>query len=229
LHVAVFDIIKLAGGELKVVGILKNGLLTGLILQAAIGPVFFFVMNLVLQAGVLDGLAAVLAVTTVDYIYITLAILGVGKLLENKKFKRIFGVVSSLVLILFGVSIAKGGGEVGLTSNLVLGKWSLVSSFASAFILTISSPLTIVFFTGLFATKAVEHDYSKRELWIFGLSTGGATFLFLGTSVVLFSMFKGSVPAALIRMLNLAVGVLLVFYGLFRGVKVFSYSDSYKK
>ena len=45
---------------LETTRVLKNGLLTGLLLQVAIGPVFFFVMNIALQAGPLDGLAAVL-------------------------------------------------------------------------------------------------------------------------------------------------------------------------
>ena len=58
----------------------KNGLLTGLTLQLAIGPVFLFIANLTLQKSTLDGLAGVVAVTIVDYLYITLSILGIGRL-----------------------------------------------------------------------------------------------------------------------------------------------------
>ena len=181
---------------LETARVLKNGLLTGLLLQVAIGPVFFFVMNIALQAGPLDGLAAVFAVTMVDCFYITLAIMGVGRLLEKDKFKRGFGLISSAILILFGVSIARSAGNIGFTASLVPVKSSLISSFISTAILTISNPLTIVFFTGLFAAKAVEHNYKKRELWIFGLSTGSATFLFLGMSVLLFSAFTGNMPRA---------------------------------
>ena len=68
--------------------VFKNGLATGLILQLAIGPVFFFIVNLTLRKTIFDGLAGVLAVTLVDYFYIALAIFGIGKLLENKKVKR---------------------------------------------------------------------------------------------------------------------------------------------
>ena len=50
----------------------KNGLVTGLFLQLAIGPVFFFIVNLSLQKTIWDGLTAVLAVTIVDYTAITL-------------------------------------------------------------------------------------------------------------------------------------------------------------
>lgn len=76
----------------------KNGLLIGLTLQLAIGPVFFFIVNLALQKTIFDGFAGVLAVTSVDYLYITLAVLGIGSLLKNKKFKKVFGIISSVVL-----------------------------------------------------------------------------------------------------------------------------------
>lgn len=75
--------------------IIKNGLTTGIVLQLAIGPVFFYIINLSLQKTMLDGLVAALAVTIVDYLYIALAIFGVGKLLEHPKIKRGFGIVSS--------------------------------------------------------------------------------------------------------------------------------------
>ncbi len=193
--------------------VFKNGLITGLILQLAIGPVFFFIINLALQKSLLDGLIAVTAVTIVDYLYITLAILGIGKLLEKKKIKKAFGIISSIVLIIFGLFIIKSiaGGNIATTSNLQSA--SLLTSFSSTFLLTISSPMTIVFFTSLFATKAVEYNYTKRELYLFGFATGLATLLFMGTSVVILSLLKETVPTMLIQTLNLIVGFLLIGYG----------------
>ncbi len=206
--------------------IFKNGLSTGLLLQLAIGPVFFFIVNLTIQRTILDGLVAVLAVTIVDYIYITLAILGVGKLLENKKIKKTFGLISSIVLIIFGWIIIKGviGSDIDTNANATSS--NLLTSFTSVFILTISSPLTIVFFTSLFATKAVELNYTKRELLIFGLSTGSATFLFLGASVILFSIIGSAVPVMLIKLLNILVGLVLIGYGTIRLVNVIKNSES---
>jgi threonine/homoserine/homoserine lactone efflux protein len=81
----------------------KNGLITGVILQLAVGPVFFFIMNIAIQRTLLDGFVAVCAVTIADYIFIILVILGLGKLLENKRTKKIFGIISSIVLVLFGI------------------------------------------------------------------------------------------------------------------------------
>src|SRR3989338_10899301 len=201
--------------------IFRNGLATGLVLQLAIGPVFFFIINLALQKSIFDGLVGTLAVTIVDYFYITLAILGIGKLLENKKIKKVFGIISSIVLIIFGIIIIKGimGGDISATINT--NSTNLLSSFVSVFFLTISSPMTIVFFTSIFTAKALEYNYTKKELLVFGFGTGLATFLFMGTSVILFSLVKGGVPILLIQILNLVVGCLLIGYGGIRLVKVF--------
>ena len=200
--------------------IFKNGLTTGLFLQLAIGPVFFYIINLTLQRSISDGLVAVLAVTIVDYLYITLSIVGIGKLLGNKKTKNVFGIISSLVLIIFGAIIIKGMIANGHSNSVDIESASLLSSFLSVFFLTISSPMTIVFFTSIFTAKAVEYNYTKKELYIFGFSVGSATFLFMGLSVVLFSLLKQSVPIALIQSLNLLVGVVLIGYGVIRIIKI---------
>ena len=142
-----------------------TGLSTGLVLQLAIGPVFFFILNITLQRSLLDGLFSVLAVTVVDYVYILLAIIGVGKLLEKKRVQKSLAIVSSVVLVIFGIGMlvsARGGlAETALQAQPAS---NYGSSFLSAFLLTLSSPLTIVFWTGLFAARAIEYEYTKRQL-----------------------------------------------------------------
>ena len=192
--------------------IFRNWLLTGLILQLAIGPVFFFIMNLTLQRTIYDGLVGVIAVTIVDYLYITLAIFGVGKVLENKKTKKIFGIISSIVLIIFGIIIIKNI-QANISTIINIQSTNLLWSFISVFLLTISSPMTIVFFTSLFTAKAVEYKYKKQELMIFGISTWLATLIFMWSSVLLFSFIKWSVPLIIIHILNWIVGCLLIAYG----------------
>ncbi len=202
--------------------IIRNGLLTGLVLQLAVGPVFFFIVNLPLQKSFFDGLIAVLAVTLVDYLYITFALLGVGKMLEKKKLKKILGFFSSLVLILFGGIMIKGLSAVAIFDNggTVPAASNLLKSFSAAFFLTLSNPMTIVFFTGLFVAKAVEYNYEKRELFTFGLATGAATFIFLGGAVMLVAFVGNRIPFIVVQLLNGLVGILLIGYGIVRLVKV---------
>jgi len=201
--------------------IILNGFFAGLLLQVALGPVFFFILNIALQKTLADGLFAALAVTLVDYIYISLAILGIGKLLEKKRIKFILGIISSVVLAIFGIVMITSITEV--TANTISDgtvNSDYFSSFLSAFILTISSPLTIVFWTSLFATKAIEKQYIKKQLVLFGISAGLATLIFLGLSVIVFSFIKLSTPIIIIKILNTMVGILLMIYGVIRFIKV---------
>ena len=120
------------------ISIMLSGFLTGLLLQIAIGPVFFFILNISLQKTIIDGLFAVSAVTLADYIFIALAVLGVGKLLEKTKIKITLGLISSLVLILFGIIMilsTNPSNQISSPNNLIESKY--IASFISAFLLTI--------------------------------------------------------------------------------------------
>lgn len=200
--------------------VLKNGFLTGLTLQIAIGPIFFFIVNLTLQRTILDGFVAVCAVTIVDYLYILLAILGIGKILELDHVKKIFAIVSSSVLMVFAVFIIRKAFLSGTAVHQDIRPSTLLNSFSSVFLLTLSSPLTIVFFSSLFATKAIEYHYSKRELVLFGFATGFATLTFLSLSVLFFHFIGGYIPIFVIKALNVIVGCVLFSYGILRLVKV---------
>lgn len=199
------------------VSIILSGFLTGLLLQIAIGPVFIFILNISLQKTVIDGLFAVLAVTIVDYIFIALAVLGVGKLLEKPKIKLGLGITSSVVLIIFGIImiLAIKQNNFDNISNTYL-ESNYLSSFISAFLLTISSPLTIVFWTGLFAARTIEKGYTQKQLLFFGIAAGLATFVFLGSSVTLLSILKASIPIMFLTISNLTVGIVLILYGMVR-------------
>jgi threonine/homoserine/homoserine lactone efflux protein len=195
-----------------------GGFTTGLLLQAAIGPVFFFVLNVTLRGATADGLMAVLAVSLADYIYIALAILGVGKLLQNERITHAMGIASSAMLLLFGAVMIVGA--IGPGNGIPAGPPGPLASFTSAFILTISSPLTILFWTSIFASKAVEKGYGRSELVLFGVAAGLSTIAFLGLSVIVLSLLRASIPPLAAQILNAGVGIVLMAYGGHRIVRV---------
>ncbi len=197
--------------------ILLDGFLTGLLLQIAVGPVFIFVLNTTVQKTPTDGLLAALAVTTVDYAYIILAALGVGRLVDRPAVKRVMQIAGGLVLAVFGVMALLSAAKAQEVTGLPLdGRSDPLGSFVAAFVLTSSSPLTIVFWTGLFAAKATEKGYGKSELIPFGLGAGASTAVFLGSAVIVFSAFTSSIPPLAVRILNCLVGAVLLAYGLIR-------------
>lgn len=199
--------------------VFKDGLYTGLLIQLAIGPIFIYVINLSLQKTLFDGLMGVLAATAVTYIYIALSAFGIGKMLEKEKVKNIFGIVSSIVLIIFGGIIvweAINTGDIKMAVNTA----NPFASFTSVFLLAISNPLSVVFFTGLFSAKAIEYNYTKKELYFFGLGTGSSTLIFMGGAVLMFSFLRGMIPLIVMQALNILVGSVIIGYGAIRLVKL---------
>ncbi|MBI9109422.1 MAG: LysE family transporter [Spirochaetales bacterium] len=180
---------------------------------------FIFILNISIQQGLSNGLASVIGVTVVDYIYIILAILGVGKLLEVNRIKKVFSLLSSIVLIIFGVILLVKGIQFNNSEQSNTAEASLWGSFLITFMLTISSPLTILFWTSIFTTKAIELSLSKKELKVFGIAAGMATFMFLGTSVLILSLFRLQVPKIVFKLLNIAVGAVLTVFGITRILK----------
>ncbi len=199
---------------------LLDGMLTGLFLQLALGPVFFYILGITIDSNYINSLSAVLAVTLADYIYIVLSLIGIGKLLRKEKMKAVFGFTGPSVLLIFGMMILYRGVMFGNASGQTSAmEWTPITSFTSCFILTISSPMTIIFWSSIFSAKAIERDYKKNQLVVFGIGTGAATFLFLSLSMLILSLLKTSIPEAAVRVMNGIVGLLLICYGITRIMK----------
>lgn len=199
---------------------IRSGFLTGLILHFAVGPVFFYIIGLAIQKSLLNAMCGVIAVVLADSIFILIAISGATRTLENKKVKIIFGTISSLVLIIFGYTILNS--NTIISSSHASHNIGLLKSFISTFLLTISNPLSIIFFTGLFTTKAIENNYTKRELYFFGAGTLLSTILFMATTAIIFSTFKSQIPVLVLDITKKVIGCVIFGYGiatLFKTIK----------
>lgn len=202
---------------MEMIRVFLNGFMTGLVLQVALGPVFFLVADTVLQGTVLEGFVAVAAVTIADYLYIFLAAAGAGAFLSSGRARTISGFAGGAILMAFGCSLMLSVLFPPLrNAQVITGSPDCRSSFIGAFMLTVSNPLTIVFWTGLFSSKALEQGYSRGSLALFSFSAGVATPVFLGAAVFLLSVLKASVPPSIIAYLRIPVGALLFGYGIAR-------------
>lgn len=196
--------------------VLLDGMKTGLFLQLAIGPLFFFILGITLDSGIASGISGIAAVTIVDFIYIILSILGVGVIIERSKNKNIFNIISNGVLIIFGIFFLIKAIRGYIDEQSMSVSFTPVKSFITCFILTISSPMTIIFWTSIFTTKGIENNYSKNSLAFFGLGAGIMTFIFLTTSIFLLSRIGTFIPGFIIQLLNFTVGAVVIIYGIKR-------------
>jgi len=193
-----------------------KGFRFGLILQFAIGPVCIYIFNTATNGGILPAEAAVLAAVLMDAIYVTLAILGVGSLLEKEIFKKGMKYFGTIILIYFGLGTILGTFGTKIIPN-VAGNSNLYdtsNAFITSFILTASSPLSILFWSGVFATKLSSEGLSKKEMKLFGLGAVTATFVFLSIFAIVISLLHPMMDQTVVDVMNVIVGIIIIGFGI---------------
>lgn len=193
-----------------------KGFRFGILLQVAIGPVFVFVLKTAVQSGRGAALAAALAATLVDAIFVTLAILGIGRLLEKPDAQRALKLFGAIVLAYFGLGILLGSFGIQIIPGFgnLLQKVAVTNAFLYGFILTASSPLTILFWTGVFATKLSGEQYGRRDMVLFGAGAVTTTLVSLGLVAIVGGWLQSAVSPDVTKWLNVLVGVILIGFAI---------------
>jgi threonine/homoserine/homoserine lactone efflux protein len=193
-----------------------KGFRFGLLLQLAVGPVCVFVLNQASNSGFAKGMAAVAAITLVDAAYIFLAIAGISRFVDFERYRKPFAIIGAAVILYFSIDIFLGAvAHISLLPKVPILS-DRESSFLGALVLTASNPLTILFWSGVFSAKIVEERMSKGAVCWFGLGAVLSTVLFLtliaGTGVLLHDFL----PAAVMKILNIAVALFLIYFAVIR-------------
>ena len=190
-----------------------SGLRFGLLLQIAIGPMCLMVFNTAKNEGFFIAFSLVLAIALVDAFYIALAGIGVSKLLEKEKTKKIFRLLGAIVLMIFGANIILNVFGFSIIPGLNL-KPTSTSIFVQGLILTLSNPITIVFWGSVLTTKIIEDNLKKKELIAFSTGLVSATLFFLTTVAMLGTILSGFISDKVSGILNVIVGCVIVFFGI---------------
>ncbi len=189
-----------------------DGLKFGMILQLAVGPMCLMVFNTAKNVGFLVSLTLVLAIALVDAFYIVLASLGISKILDKPKVKKVFKIIGSLVLIVFGINIILNVFNINIIPGLNL-KPNSSNIFIQGLVLTLSNPITIVFWGSILTTKIIEDNLNKKELAIFSIGLVSSTIIFLTFVSVLGTILSSFIHENISNVLNIVVGILIVFFG----------------
>lgn len=190
-----------------------NGLKFGLLLQIAVGPMCLMVFNTAKNVGFVVALSLVLAITLVDAFYIILASIGVSKLLEKEKVKKTFKIFGAIVLIVFGINIILNVFGINIIPGLNL-KPSSTNIFVQGLVLTLSNPITIIFWGSVLTTKIIDDKLGRNELIVFSIGLVSATLFFLSLVAILGTILSNFIPDNISNILNIAVGILIIVFGI---------------
>jgi threonine/homoserine/homoserine lactone efflux protein len=189
-----------------------EGLGFGLVLQISVGPVCVAVLHKGLDQGFRQAWAMVWGVALVDALYIVLSLAGVSALLRVDSVRTVVGLLGALVLVYFGLRYISSPAGLSRVENSDASLWR---SFTFGAGLTLTNPLTILFWAGvlgaMLATRTLE---PMGNVVYFAAGCVVATLLFL-TGVALAGHFlERALTPRLAVWLNRAVGVLLIAFAI---------------
>ena len=189
-----------------------EGIKFGMILQLIIGPMCLLVFHTSSNNGFLKTIPVILVIASVDVLYITLASLGVSKLLKKKRIIKYIKIVGAFILIIFGIATVLNEFGINLIPTINLGI-NNSNEIVQTYMLALSNPVTITFWGSVLTSKIVDEKFMKRELLLFCFGLVSATLLFLSLVAIIGVIFHKFLPNILIKMFNIAVGIYISFYG----------------
>lgn len=192
-----------------------KGFRFAMLLQLAIGPVCIFIFKTANEYGLWAAEAGVIAVMLADALFVALAIVGVGAVLEKPRVKSTVKVIGALVLIYFGLGTALGAFGVRIIPS-IQGADRLAgasNAFLMGLLLTLSNPLTILCWTGVFATKVAEENFTFGDAASFGIGAVLATPVFLSLISVLAGILHLWMTKTVMEGLNIIVGAAIIGFG----------------
>jgi threonine/homoserine/homoserine lactone efflux protein len=194
--------------------IVLSGLGFGMVIQLAVGPVCLYVFQGGTDRGFWYAERIVFAVALVDALYIAAALAGISVLLRGRRTGMVLGALGSLVVFIFGLDIIASAlfamniiPAMGAPGGALTG-----SPFYNGLIITVSNPLTILFWSGVFSSRVSQGGYSRSETVYFSTGCVLATLLFLTFVALASGMLPSFLPAPVIAYFNVAAGLFLVYF-----------------
>ncbi len=196
-----------------ILSLLIKGILLGFAIAAPVGPIGILCIRRTLQygrwSGLFSGLGAALADTFYAFIAAFSLTLISNFLMEGQFWFRLLGGFFLLWLgwKTFFANTAIKQGEISHTS--------LLGDFVSTFFLTVSNPMTILFFVGIFAgigVVGVAGSYWAPFILVAGVFIGSAAWwLILSEGITL---FRNKLGQTAMLWLNRTAGALIAIFGI---------------
>jgi threonine/homoserine/homoserine lactone efflux protein len=195
-------------------GILVRGLIMGFSIAAPVGPIGLLCIRRTLNEGRTSGLLTGLGAASADAIYGSLAAFGLTLITSILISQRIWlSIAGGLFLCYLGIKtlLSKPAEQTP-----ALSRHGLLSSYASTFLLTLTNPMTVLFFLGIFAglgaTAGSSASYASAATLVLGVFLGSCLWwLVLSESV---SLLRGGFSASRLQWVNRISGLVIALFGL---------------
>ena len=187
-----------------------EGITIGLCTSIPVGPIAILIIQRTLQKGRMHGFTSGLGAATSDTFYALLAIVGLSVVLSFiEENKLIIQIAGSVIMMIFGVYIFFHNPAKNIEKSKT-DKSSYWQEYLTAFLLTLSNPLMIFLYIGLFA----QYNFISSESHFIEIAIGICS-VFLGAGLwwfcitLLASIFRKRFNIRGLWILNKATGILI--------------------
>jgi threonine/homoserine/homoserine lactone efflux protein len=194
------------------VGLFLRGLIIGFSIAAPVGPIGILCIRRTLAEGRTAGFLSGLGAATADGLYGCVAGFGltvVSTFLIDQRFW--IQLIGGVFLLALGVKTLR---SIPSRDAAAASANGLVASYVSTFFLTITNPMTILSFAGIFAALGVADtggDLSAAALLVLGVFIGSAAWWLLLSGGV--GLVRERVTTEMLRWTNRLSGIILVVFG----------------
>jgi threonine/homoserine/homoserine lactone efflux protein len=195
---------------------LLQNILLGLTLAAPIGPVNLEIIKRGLNSGFKQAFLTGAGAMSADATYLTLIFFGLTAFLKISFMKIALGIAGSIILIYLGALSVKEFFRYSENKSKAAQRL-FNSSYITGYVLAISSPMTIVWWTGVFGALLASQTTTVTNISAFFscLSILLGCFLWVFSLAVVLHFGKKFINEKTTGFISLIAGIFLIGFGLY--------------
>jgi threonine/homoserine/homoserine lactone efflux protein len=189
-----------------------KGFVIGFSIAAPVGPIGILCIQRTLSDGNIQGLATGMGAATADALYGFIAAFGLTFISNFLVDQSIwFRIIGGLFLCYLGIRafLRKFQEQTVAVPNS-----TILSAYGTTFFLTLTNPMTILFFAGIFAGLGIVSEsihYASAGLMVIGVFSGsGAWWLLLSGTT---GIFRNKISGGKLALVNKISGFIILLLG----------------
>lgn len=200
-----------------------KGIIIGLSVSIPLGPIGILVIQKTLSQGKKTGFVTGLGAAFADFIYAIIASLGISIIIDSiVKHHIYFQIIGGLFLIYLGYKVFFTNPIKQLRQSN--GGGSLIGDFLSTFLLTITNPMALLLFIGVFAGIGFldkQFDYQSIVYIILGVIIGTSLWWYILATLI--SLFRKKIRIRRLNWINKISGLVIFIFGIVAILSIFFY------
>jgi threonine/homoserine/homoserine lactone efflux protein len=194
-------------------GLFIKGFVIGFSIAAPVGPIGILCIQRTLSGGNIQGLAIGLGAATADALYGFIAAFGLTFISNFLVDQSIwFRIIGGLFLCYLGIRAFLRKYQERTVS---VANSTILSAYGTTFFLTLTNPMTILFFAGIFAGLGIVSEsihYASAGLMVIGVFSGsGAWWLLLSGAT---GIFRSKISEGILALMNKISGFIILVFGI---------------